>query len=161
MNWVERQLGGITIAIGLTHLTLGIVGSGRIWADMWDDGLFNTISTDERGELLCFCVTGLLLICTGLLMRAHIRVTGALPLSFGIVVLVTCVAVAVLAPVSGIWAVLAVALIAIRMAVRNRAVSHALRPANTAHGAGRAYAAVDSVPARSLTPSTSEKGRVG
>jgi len=130
VNWVERHLGGIMIAIGLIHLTIGIVRGSRIWADMWDDGLFSTIGANhERGEILWFCATGLLIICAGLLMRAQIRATGTLPLSFGIVMLVPSVAIAVALPASGVWAVMAVALVAIRMATR------VIQPATFAHGA--------------------------
>ena len=115
MNWLQKHLGEALVATGAVHILYGVAVHRAQFADLWRDGLVNTVpGRGERNEALWFTSGGGLMIGAGLLARGHLRQTGFLPPAFGTALLATAVVNGVLQPASGIWLVAVEGLIALR-----------------------------------------------
>ena len=115
-NWLERHLGETIVTTGVIHSLTGIVGGRPVIADLWRDGVVNSVGTNGKREAwLWFATTGGILVGAGLLADSHLRRTGTLPPSFGATLLATALANGMLQPVSGAWLVAAEGLLALKI----------------------------------------------
>jgi hypothetical protein len=119
MNWLEQHLGEALVATGVIHVLYSAAEHRSVLAHVWRAGLVNSVpARGERNEALWFTTGGGLMIGAGLLARSHLRRTGTLPPAFGATLLATALANGVLQPASGIWAVAAESIVALRLTTR-------------------------------------------
>ena len=113
-----RSAGGLLIAIGVVHVLLGLFEID-VLSDVAGDGVVNAIDPHEDRQVWFWYMTaGWLVLLVGQLARWIERRHGRLPAFLGWATLAIAVYGVVLMPVSGFWAILAVAVLMLRDAYR-------------------------------------------
>lgn len=106
-----RATGLLVLLVGVGHILLAALLFADQLADIASAGVVAALAFDERASeeaaAVWFTVNGALLVMVGQLARVHQRVGGTLPASPGWLLLGLGVLGALVAPVSGFWAYIA------------------------------------------------------
>lgn len=126
----RRYLGEVIIAGAGFHSVMGLLSTEGSIADLVRKGWVGSMNpgySPASGETFWFTFTGLAFLGTGFLARAHLRVTGTLPVSFGWSLTIFGALVSAAMPESGGWLILAIGLLA--LAIRPNAEHASSAPA--------------------------------
>ncbi len=107
---VRNYLGEAMIGVGALHTWAAWSSYVQEWAAIRRGGYWATVDIagkDLNGEALWFAAAGLSYLCTGVLVRSHIRATGTLPMGFALGTTAIALALCVAMPRSGAWLALA------------------------------------------------------
>ena len=98
--WIGKWL----FAVGVVHLTFGLVFMHDILGLLWSEGLWNTVNGQPpREQVFWFLCTGIMLLIVGVLVhqaeRQRLAVPGFVTWTFAGLAVVGVVVM----PISGIW----------------------------------------------------------
>ena len=98
--WIGKWL----FAVGVIHLTFGLVFMHDILALLWSEGLWNTVNGQPpREQVFWFLCTGIMLLIVGVLVNQVERSGLAIPRFVTWTFAGLVVAGVVVMPISGIW----------------------------------------------------------
>lgn len=99
-NWIGTSL----IGIGTVHTVLGLVFFQPTLAELWAEGLFNTVNQQPMREAcFWFLFGGVMMVILGAFIRWVEKLGHPLPLHFGWMLFALAAAVVFIMPISGGW----------------------------------------------------------
>ena len=100
MAWIGRWL----VAVGVIHLSFGLVFMHDTLALLWSEGLWNTVNGQPvREAVFWFLCTGIVLLVVGVLVNQAERSGVAIPRFVTWTFVGLVVVGVVVMPISGIW----------------------------------------------------------
>lgn len=117
-GWFRRYLGEVIIAGAGFHTVSGLLSSEGSFADLVRDGWFGSMNpgyAPVSGETFWFTFTGVALLGAGFLTRSHLRATGTMPASFGLILTIAGLLISTAMPASGGWLILGAGLVALTL----------------------------------------------
>jgi hypothetical protein len=114
-RWIPRLL----IFTAAAHVVVAVVQQ-KTWRVIASNGVWNTVTGQPAREAdLWFFLGAPSFLLLGLLARTIIRVTGTVPLWFGVGLIFIGGLISVLSPVGGGWLVLAIGVLSVVVAQRS------------------------------------------
>ncbi|WUH99983.1 DUF6463 family protein [Spirillospora sp. NBC_00431] len=120
-RWIPRLI----FAAATVHILVGVVASGSHWRGIFSDGLWNTVANDDdtRMMTLWFMLAGIAFVGLGLLTRRTVILTSRIPAETGWILLTLGIPMALLEPISGGWAMIAIGVLALALSRRDKTAS--------------------------------------
>lgn len=129
MQRASRFVGEVLIGVGIIHTTLGVALLSELLVTIAREGVFNTVGGNvERQLTVWYLVGGAAMVLIGLFARWAQRQTGTLPAVLGWGLLGIGGAGVVLMPLSGFWAIIIAAVLALIASRRGDARRHLPAP---------------------------------
>jgi hypothetical protein len=116
---LRNHYGNMFHALAAAHILVAIIDFRREWADLFRRGFFNKVNQydNPRQELgYWFLLLGPLLSAIGVLARALLETTGAVPRAFSWIVATTSFVAAFAMYLNGMWIVGLLGLLGLKLA---------------------------------------------